>query len=733
MAEGNIGTQYSQLADSLASVRQVQEAQQTTHESLQQTVDGLAQQLQVVATNLDNLVRQVGKRMEEPSTGRVAHNINPLFEDAGGIQTKAIRLEFPKFNGEDPNGWLYRANQFFNYHQPHPQHRVLLASVHMEGKAITWFQELESAGGFPSWESFVRALLIRFGPSAYEDPMEALTKLRQATTVDAYKCEFEYLSNQLHGLAEPYKLSCFLGGLREDIRSMVKMMQPQSLLNAFSLAKMQEENVAALKRVIRLSPGPIKPPMALPAPVQKAMVPVQRLSPAQMKERRDKGLCYNCDDKWAPGHRCKSAKLFIMECENSDEEDDIRSTPLAIEEGGSSSKQPSLDAQAQGPEPAISIHALAGSPNPRTMRIIGFIRGVQIVILLDTGSTHNFVDPSIITKARLPIYHTTGLNVKVANGEAVRSEGLTKPETFQINITLQGLNPTAMSLMEGEEFGKAAKTAKREPTGLPPTRTHDHHIELLEGTKPEQFLKGHLDQSKYALKDGLLFYKGRIYVEWWYNTNLHSSTKITPFEAVYGYQPPKLLSYSPGTTKLQAVDDILRSRDEILKFLQHNLQFAQARMKKYADMHRTERVFQIGDFVYLRLQPYHQQSLVHRQNLKLAPRFYGPYKILEKIGSVAYRLELPENSKIHPTFHVSCLKQHLGQRNIHSSTLPPIAPDGSCKPEPEEILQRRLIRKGNKAEVEVLVKWKGLPVEEASWAGFRKLQSDFPDLVDKVL
>ncbi|KAA8534844.1 hypothetical protein F0562_029940 [Nyssa sinensis] len=152
MAEGNIGTRYSQLADSLASVRQVQEAQQTTHESLQQTVDGLAQQLQVVATNLDNLVRQVGKRREEPSTGRVAHNINPLFEDAGGIQTKAIRLEFPKFNGEDPN-------------------------VHMEGKAITWFQELESAGGFPSWESFVRALLIRFGPSAYEDPMEALTKL----------------------------------------------------------------------------------------------------------------------------------------------------------------------------------------------------------------------------------------------------------------------------------------------------------------------------------------------------------------------------------------------------------------------------------------------------------------------------------------------------------------------------------------------------------------------------
>lgn len=71
--------------------------------------------------------------------------------------------------------------------------------------------------------------------------MEALTKLRQTTTIEAFKCEFEHLSNQLHGLAVPYKLSCFLGGLREDIRYMVRMMQPQSLLSTFGIAKMQEK------------------------------------------------------------------------------------------------------------------------------------------------------------------------------------------------------------------------------------------------------------------------------------------------------------------------------------------------------------------------------------------------------------------------------------------------------------------------------------------------------------
>lgn len=83
---------------------------------------------------------------------------------------------------------------------------------------------MKSIGGFPSLKIFVHALLICFGPSAYEDPMGALTKLRQTTKVEAYKCEIEYLSNQFHGLAKSYKRNYFLVGLREDIRYTVRMM-----------------------------------------------------------------------------------------------------------------------------------------------------------------------------------------------------------------------------------------------------------------------------------------------------------------------------------------------------------------------------------------------------------------------------------------------------------------------------------------------------------------------------
>lgn len=76
-------------------------------------------------------------------------------------------------------------------------------------------------------------------------------------------------------------------------------------------------------------------------------------------------------------------------------------------------------------------------------------------------------------------------------------------------------------------------------------------------------------------------------------------------------------------------------------------------MKFFADKRRTEREFVVGDWVYLKLQPYRQTSLALRRNLKLSSKYYGPYLILEKVGLVAYKLALPMQSKINLVFHVS--------------------------------------------------------------------------------
>jgi hypothetical protein len=98
-------------------------------------------------------------------------------------------------------------------------------------------------------------------------------------------------------------------------------------------------------------------------------------------------------------------------------------------------------------------------------------------------------------------------------------------------------------------------------------------------------------------------------VEYCYNTGYHSATKRTPFQIVYGRPPPSMLPYVPGTTKSAAVEDTLRVRDEISQEVRQHLLDAQNRMKQVYDKGHVEQSFSEGEWVYLKLQGYRQQSI----------------------------------------------------------------------------------------------------------------------------
>lgn len=149
-------------------------------------------------------------------------------------------------------------------------------------------------------------------------------------------------------------------------------------------------------------------------------------------------------------------------------------------------------------------------------------------------------------------------------------------------------------------------------------------------------------------------------------------------------------------------------------------------MKTYADRHRTDREFNIGDWVYLRLQPYRQSSVASSSNHKLSPRFYGPYQIQARIGKVAYRLKLPTSAKIHPVFHVSLLKPKLGTHDVPSSDFPTLPTGSDFQWIPEAILDRGLFKQHNAPVVKWLIKWMGLPEADATWEPATDILARYP-------
>ncbi|KAD3642082.1 hypothetical protein E3N88_31306 [Mikania micrantha] len=153
-------------------------------------------------------------------------------------------------------------------------------------------------------------------------------------------------------------------------------------------------------------------------------------------------------------------------------------------------------------------------------------------------------------------------------------------------------------------------------------------------------------------------------IEFSYNNSYHTSINMAPFEALYGRKCRSPICWSEiGEAQITGPELIQETSDKIIQ-IRDNLRVARSRQKSYADNRRKPLEFQIDDRVLLKVSPW--KGLVRfGKKGKLSPRYVGPFKIIERIGKVAYKLELPEEvSNIHPTFHVSNLKKCLADENL---------------------------------------------------------------------
>jgi hypothetical protein len=203
---------------------------------------------------------------------------------------------------------------------------------------------------------------------------------------------------------------------------------------------------------------------------------------------------------------------------------------------------------------------------------------------------------------------------------------------------------------------------------------------------------------------------------------------MAPFEALYGRHCRTPLNWSQtGECKIFGPDLVIEVEDKV-KIIQNNLKAAQSRQKSYADIRRRPLQFQIGDFVYLRVSP---TRGIQRFGVKgkLAPRYIGPFEILEICGPVAYRLQLPSQlAAIHNIFHVSqhkkCIK--VPTEIIDTQTIE-IEPDLTYTEHPLRVLDTKESSTRRETIRMYKIQWNHHTEEETTWETESYFQHNFPD------
>ncbi|KAG8386825.1 hypothetical protein BUALT_Bualt03G0189200 [Buddleja alternifolia] len=338
--------------------------------------------------------------------------------------------------------------------------KVQLAALHLDGKALQWHQVYVKAHltrELPGWEEYIKALHDRFGSVTFQDPMSELMNLRQVSSVKDYLDKFHELLNNVD-LSEAYAVSCFLARLKNEIVVQVRMFKPKSLQEAVSLAKLQEQafilaakrNVGSFKhnstfqKNTPLLPTPPQsynsfsstttptfknnlPPSTTPKPTGK------RLTPQELEEKRAKGLCFLCDEKYSREHICiKKRQLYILDM--NEDLDGIMVEHLPMD----NDMVDTHDTPDEFPHSNfhISMNAMSGIHDFRTMTVTASFKDKNIHILIDTRSTHNFIDVEAAKRLGCKLEATQCFPVLVADGSKIFRQAICK----QFSWKMQGVN-----------------------------------------------------------------------------------------------------------------------------------------------------------------------------------------------------------------------------------------------------------------------------------------------------
>ncbi|XP_016670128.1 uncharacterized protein [Gossypium hirsutum] len=318
---------------------------------------------------------------------------------------------------------------------------------------------------------YARGIREHFGTDSFIDPMTELVILKQHGSVDQFHDGFLSLLNLLN-LPEQHALSIFISNLKTEIGQYLKLFKPQTLVEGYNLARQR----VARNRKRYSSRGSVNSNSG-------QRISSKSLSQAELEDRRKNGLCFWCGSKYSPGHKCSKSQLYQLIIE-------------PVREQGSDMKRSSfeefsdffdqLDLVDPIPESLVlSLHAFQGLQGHNTMRFPTVIGNTEVVALVDSGSTHNFIDLKVAKRLNLVIESESTLRVMVSNGVRLSIQGICRAVSweaqgnkfttdflilsvkgFDLDCNLQGTLPGSLQLVPSSQLSKCLSLVGNRPSHM---------------------------------------------------------------------------------------------------------------------------------------------------------------------------------------------------------------------------------------------------------------------------
>ncbi|GJV35070.1 putative nucleotidyltransferase, ribonuclease H [Tanacetum coccineum] len=371
--------------------------------------------------------------------------------------SRLTKVEFPKFSGDDVRGWIFRCEQFFLINTIHEDQKVRLLSVYLFDKALMWHRQfLKVHGENVTWHVYRDAIIQRFG-TVFDDPMAEFKNMKYDSNTKEYQDKFDVLISRVE-ISVEHLVSLYLAGLPTKLEMEVRMFKPQNLADSYCLTNLQEATLNVVKKKNKMQFGAsnskfennggntgasTKPLLALPNTTRNwssrpnTNTPRKQLSQKEYEEKRSKNLCFYCDKKYVPGHKCKG-QLFtlVVLAEQEDQEEEFVDAYENLDE------MENVEIQ-----PQISLNALSGVISYQTLRVVRlFVNGQELHILIGSGSINPSLlqlDTKMAKRLGCAIRPTCPLTVNVAGEKQLLSvsecKGFNwklKGETFVTDVVL---------------------------------------------------------------------------------------------------------------------------------------------------------------------------------------------------------------------------------------------------------------------------------------------------------